>query len=192
MNLNMAMGSDAANASGINQMNMLSHSMASQLLALQSHWAANVAAQGMAISPEQMEQYSQMLSSGPIHAGGNGNGESLAAALRAAPAASPPKQEDTPNSDPGQDPASRKSLMEMMEEDFEPGSVAGDDAKPAADVPTSLNAGVNASVLSRDGFHRKVACRMATPPPMRRPTRRRMARGIDAGHWVRTTRHGII
>ena len=143
MNLNMAMGSDAANASGINQMNMLSHSMASQLLALQSHWAANVAAQGMAISPEQMEQYSQMLSSGPIHAGGNGNGESLAAALRAAPAASPPKQEDTPNSDPGQDPASRKSLMEMMEEDFEPGSVAGDDAKPAADVPTSLNAGVN-------------------------------------------------
>ncbi len=145
MNLNMAMGSDAAHTSGINPMNMLSHSMASQLLALQSQWAANVAAQGMAISPEQMEQYSQMLSKGPAHPEGNENDNSPSA-TPTEPASSPPGAQAAPDPDQNQDPTGRKSLMEMMEEDFEPEGVAADDTKldagPANDVPT-LNMGVN-------------------------------------------------
>ncbi len=138
MNLNMAMGNDASSAVGINPMNMLSHSMASQLLALQSHWAANVAAQGLAISPEQMEQYSQMLSKGAIVPGGNVNGD----AALTAPAAPPPGSQAALHPDEEKITAARKSLMEMMEEDFEPEGVAADGTEPAADVP-ALNSGVN-------------------------------------------------
>ena len=105
-------------------MNMLSHSMASQLLALQSHWAANIA-QGMSISPEQMEQYSQMLSRGTLMqsvmaAGASGAAGSAAGAVVPAAAAPAPGQE-APKPD---EPAVKKSLLEMMEEDFEPDGIA--------------------------------------------------------------------
>ena len=156
-----AIGTDMANASGINPMNMLSHSMASQLLALQNHWAANIAAQGMSISPEQMEQYSQMLSKGPMS-----QGDAAAAPTPATigdPSSAPalpsplsaPQGVEAVHAEPdaqgvqapaahgeNQDPTSKKSLMEMMEEDFEPEGITAEDTKPT-DTNTAVNPGVN-------------------------------------------------
>jgi hypothetical protein len=136
-------------ASGVNPMNMLSHSMASQLLALQSHWAANMAAQASGdgsqqqypfgqmfpqLSPAdfsaQLEQYTKMLSD--PNQGTEQQNNVFQAMAQAAVAqqegqTQPSNATGTAEGDTGNaaDPPSKaKSPLEMMEEDFDADIVA--------------------------------------------------------------------
>lgn len=148
---------------GVNPMNMLSHSMASQLLALQSHWAANMAAQASGDGNQQqypfgqmfpqlttadfsaqLEQYSKMLSDP------NQGTEQQNNVLKAMAQAAAAQQEgqtlpsnptgNVEDKDTGK-ATNAKSPLEMMEEDFDAdivadlGNTMGNDKAPGAADP---------------------------------------------------------
>ena len=154
---NEVQGQDLAAGAGMNPMNMLSHSMASQVLALQSHYLANMAAQtgegtlgqqqnlfGQMFSPADLEQYSQMIAKsagqGPpdsfiqsmAQAAAAGIAQAATASMPAKPvsqdgraasekqATGMPNENAQPEQETARDADVGKSLMEMMEEDFEP------------------------------------------------------------------------
>lgn len=131
-------------STGINPMNMLSHSMASQLLTLQSHWAANISAQAGnggsrgQISPDHMDEYNQILAKGPVSQNEQAVLQSLSQGTPQLTSQNQAHRLEASNSRPlfaeqqgvglhkvvnasaEKVPSKSKSIMEMMEEDFEP------------------------------------------------------------------------